>query len=260
MWRSRSETSRNRSRRGTWQNRQTCGGIEDRTAGGSAESEQLGGFEPIEEALELHGLGLTVRPADAQAGAEPGEGRADESGANEIAPAVEGAIRDRLLTLAAKEQPLTGGGDSLAEEMTDALHDRTHRRPAPPKLCRTTGCCRAVAEDDADDRQVLERLAGRKVGHPFAVPDRVTTGAVRRPTTGTADPRFPRQLTHVVAIAFDRGDVDGECPREYTDRQACAARRLLHRSRPHVSVAGLSYVFVCEPRSLARNTIFVRSV
>lgn len=152
MWRSWNEAPRNRSRRGTWRSCPARGGIEDGTAGGSAEGEEIGGLEPIEETFELQSLGLAVRPADAQAGTEPGEGRADEPGANEIAPPVEGAIGDRFLTLAAVEHPLTGSGNPVAEEMADTLHDRTHCRPAPPKLSRRTGCRRAVAEDDADDR------------------------------------------------------------------------------------------------------------
>jgi hypothetical protein len=87
----------------------------------------------------------------------------------------------------------------------------------------------------------------------------VAPSAPRRAAPATPHPGLGCQIDHVIPIALDRGDVDGECRRQYTDRSACAASRPQHPSRPHVSVAGLSCVFFCEPRSLARNTLFGRS-
>ncbi len=214
----------------------------------------------VAEEIELLGSIAGVRPPDAELRSQPGECRADQPRVDEITPPAQSALTERLFARAAVvEQPLESACDPGVEKATDDLDDRAYRAAAAPEFSRHAGGRRPVAELGADDRHVLERLAARMIGHPLAAADLVAASTTRRPAPSALKPGLARQSAHIILLAIDHSDVDGERRRQYTDRSACAASRPLHRSRPHVSVAGLSYVFVSKPRSLARNAYFVRS-
>ncbi len=67
------------------------------------------------------------------------------------------------------------------------------------------------------------------IGDPLAAPDLVATSAVRRPAPSALKPGLTRQNAHIILLAIDHRDVDGERRCQYTDCSACAASRPLHR-------------------------------
>ena len=204
-----------------------CHGIQHRTTGRTAEAEQHFGGQALKQNPELLGGAACIRPGDAEPRPEPGERRADQSRRDEISPPSESAIGHRFVAPAtAVHQPLAGPRKPVALQVRDRLDDRTHGAPPPPQLDWWARSRRPVAQLDADDRYVLEHLAGRMIRYRLAVADLVATGAAGGVAPSAPCPGLSRQIANIILIAIDRGDVDGECRRQYTDRSACAAASL----------------------------------
>ncbi len=180
MWWIRSETAWDGARSARSTRRGCCRFIQNGTASHGAEAEQGGAGKMIEHPVELLGRTGLVGPTQSQTRSEPSPGRADQAGADQIGPATQGAPRNHGLARAGEQGPLVGLLDPVAQHVHNRLQNRTDRRSPAPQRSGGQRNGGAVAEYDAQDRDLFEHVAGRQIPHPLAVPLGVGPGAMNR--------------------------------------------------------------------------------
>ena len=226
--------TRARSRRRRWR------AIEHGTAEPRPEPEEEREGETIEQKKKLGDFRRPRRPLEIHPRAQPAQGTADQTALDEMAPASERPFGDRLLALPRIAGPSEGRTDPIASRTRHRLEHRAHRRPAPPEFGRGQRCGRPGAEDDPNDREVLEHHAPRKVDHPLPAPNRMSPRALPRPAVRAANSGHPNQKVQIVGPALDHPPVVTKLGSEYTldwhSRVAGSAVNLL--LPPHASVAG----------------------
>lgn len=218
MWSSRSLSTCNASRR---RGRHPGGAraavpIEDGAPGDRAEREQDRLGQSIEQRVQLLGDWDGVGPLEAQARPEPGQGRADESGTHQRAPATQRAARDHRLAPAGEGRPFVSRLDPVTVDMHHRLDHRRQGGPPAPQLGGHQGRRRARAEADPQDRHVLEVVAGGQIADALAVATAMESSAGRGPADRTGEPRLRQQPDERPRAARNRRDVASQARCEYT--------------------------------------------
>lgn len=169
----------------------------------------------IEKRVELLGSIRLVGPAQPQSRPEPGPGRADQTAAHQLSPALQGAPGDHGLARAGEQRPFVGLLDPVAQDPHHRLQHRAEGRSPTPQGTRYQGNRGAVAELDPLDRDVLQHLAGRQVSHALAVPPGVRSGATSRATGRTNPARLAEQIGKSNVPTLDRREVVTQLRCEY---------------------------------------------
>jgi len=170
----------------------------------------------IEQAVELLGRVGLVGPAQSQTWSEPSPGRADQPTADQLGPALQRALGDHRLARAGEQRPLVGLLDPVAQHVYGRLQNRADRRTPAPQIAGRQRDRRAIAEQDAQDRDLLERLAGRQILHPLAVPLGVGPGAEGRAAGRTDATGLANQIGEGKRPTPNRNEVVAKPGCEYT--------------------------------------------
>lgn len=193
VWRSRIHKARNPPSSRARRQRHDSGFVEDGMAGKSSERQEGRTREALEENLELTRRLGSIRPAQSEHGTKRKQCGADEPRANDVAPTAERSLGDNLVSGAGVERPLARCLHPIPIHAGDGLDDRAHGETPAPELAGNERGRLLAAEDDPDDRQVLEHLAGGQVGDALAGAEAMTTSA---PTIVTPLASKPRSLHH----------------------------------------------------------------
>jgi hypothetical protein len=193
-----------------------AGSIEDSVSGVGPEGEQDGAGEHLVEGIELGRRVLRVGPGQAQLRAEPGEGRTDQARRDQIPPTPQRPLGDHLLPNPCIRGPVEGLWNTVAMDTNDGLENRADCAPPFPEFGGRERDCRVIAEDDSQDRQVHEDLAGGQVGDALTMTTAVLLSTLAALTPGATDPGLLDQLGEIVRPALDDAAVDGELGGEYS--------------------------------------------
>lgn len=146
-------------------------------AGKSSEGQEGRTREALEEDLELTRRLGRIRPAQSEHGTKRRQGGADEPRADDVAPTTERSLGDDLVSRAGVERPLARGLYAISMHADDGLDDRADSETPAPELAGNERGRPIAAEDEPDDWQVLEHLAGGQVGDALAGAEGMTTSA-----------------------------------------------------------------------------------
>ncbi len=189
--------------------------VQDGAADQSPEAEEEFSGNSVEKRLELGRGRGGLGPGKAQLGAEPGEGRADQPGADEITPAPEAPLGDDFLPGSGVEGPLGSGFQAVTVHSEHGFDHRADREPAPPNFGRNQGSGGSITENSSEDGQVLEPFPGGQIGGALAVSNPMPAGTPPVSTSAATKPHGLGQRPHVLDRT-DRCPVGGQPQCEYT--------------------------------------------
>ncbi|MBD3335775.1 MAG: hypothetical protein GF355_09690 [Candidatus Eisenbacteria bacterium] len=104
--------------------------------------------------------------------------------------------------------------EAIAMDTGDGLEDRADGCPSFPELGGLERGGGVIAEDDSQNGQIGEDLAGGQVGDTLAIVAGVLSGAGRGPTPGAENAGLLDQPVKIETPALDVGTVDGKLGRE----------------------------------------------
>jgi len=146
---------------------------------------------------------------------EPSQGRAQQTGLHETAPAAQRAPRDARVNRAAKLRPLLGCRSAVPQHVHDGFDDRGQGRPPAPQLRRHQGRRRTRAESDPQDRHVAEHRARGQVAHALTQAPAVRPRTSRGPAGRAGQTRRRQQAVEPTLPTRHRGDVVSQVRCEY---------------------------------------------